>query len=99
MTALTDFLLARITEDEDDTICGGSGEYRSCDRLTQRREDECASKRRIVEYHIRLRDDATKGYPDDHALWSVAVHQTATIVEMMVQVYAAHPDFQDEWKA
>jgi hypothetical protein len=60
---------------------------------------ECEAKRRIVEYHIEQRDRATRGDERDRALWSVAVHQTATVVETMVQVYADHPDYDEAWRA
>lgn len=46
---ITEFLLARIAEDESDNGCYGEGEYRTCWERSERIERECVAKRRIVE--------------------------------------------------
>jgi hypothetical protein len=89
---LTEFLLARITEDEarapvpswtsDDggcLDCGGQSESRVL--------AECEAKRRIVEWHRMGNDD---GYVCRNIL---CPHLAA-----LASVYAEHPDFDPAWQ-
>lgn len=51
MSDLTEFLLARIAEDEADPWCDGADEYMLCDHWSHRHLAEAKAKRRIVEWH------------------------------------------------
>lgn len=95
MSTLTDFLLARIAEDEAAAVCGhGPGcpnqdfEFSpgltDCNQLNlgpNRWRAECEAKRRIVE-----RCRASNGY------WGYDVER------FLALPYADHPDYREEWK-
>ena len=92
--SLTDFLLARIAEDEaafrwgrltPDPDDPAYGILRWDD---ERGRAECEAKRRIVEaseHHARY-DDGALG---DHCRANLA---------LLAAVYVDHPDFREEWK-
>lgn len=85
---LTEFLLARITEDERSV---GRAEIRIGDPvacLPTRVLAECEAKRRIVdasEHHARY-DDGALG---DHCRANLA---------LLAAVYSDHPDYRESWK-
>lgn len=90
-TALTEFLLARIAEDEEaigrtrrylaqgDALIVGNV---SRDRVLA----ECEAKRQIVEQHEANRTDLMRE-TDTHS-WEVRV---------LARVYAVHPDYEERW--
>ena len=102
MTTLSEFLLARITEDEAaarELIDNGPEwmeEAVSFGANPDRVLAECEARRRIVEgLHNILGDapdqadgTALRGYVE--ALW--------VVVQELAAVYADHPDYQPGWK-
>lgn len=84
---LTDFLLARIAEDEANGW-SKSG-LRAAAYAETRAHRECEAKRRIVEM---LEPDDWDGdrYSMDGNDWFV--------VASLAVVYVDHPDYRDEWK-
>lgn len=109
---LTDFLLARIAEDEADAEAhpdpnmwdGNPRGWFDPDRV----QAECDAKRRILKLH-EPRDwdegvgpDVPKGTPvcttcGDGEFWSVA-HPCDTL-RLLALPYADHPDYREEWLA
>lgn len=90
MTTLTEFLLARIAEDE--AACGGGDEPENwCDRATGVHYDparvlaECEAKRRIVNV-ARYADEGSAGWGFRRILGDLAA------------VYGDHPDHREEWR-
>ena len=81
---LTEFLLARIAEDEAAGGCGGPD--RACDRLSDRWLAECEAKRRILEQCVRQAE-----YVDTPA-------DAVTTIRLLALPYADHPDFRPEWR-
>ena len=80
---LTEFLTARITEDETDLRAGAD---LPDDRwTTQRLLAECDAKRRIIE---RVSDVA----------WSGSYAVRDVVLELLAVPYADHPDYRDEWR-
>lgn len=103
-TTLTDFLLARIADDEAD-VCAmaglnrdGSMDFEShtdgyavsgrMERVAARVLAECEAKRRIVEVHAH-----------DYK-WSVehAGELAKMTIELLALPYADHEDYREEWK-
>ena len=86
---LTDFLLARIAEDEATAINwvrfevrgGIPGNYVIKERVLA----ECEAKRRQIKHLI----DYMEG---EYAPWN------ETQLQIMATVYADHPDYQPEWR-
>jgi len=91
--SITEFLLARIAEDDvapsepDEYIEGfcdlNDGTHYSGDRIVA----ECAAKRAIVKLH---RETEREGYVNAAAYLSDSLHALAA-------VYASHPDYRQEW--
>ena len=91
---LTDFLLARIAEDEADLRLGG--EYMdpfNPPRLLA----ECEAKRRIVERYARkvARSERFPALTQDEADARAVLR--ATLLDLAMP-YADHEDFQEEWR-
>lgn len=96
MTALTDFLLARIAEAEagsarlhalDCSLVEAPGEVENwctCDARPRVLAD-CEAKRRIVERYVETQDD------DDY-------RPLDEILVLLVQLFADHPDFDPAWR-
>lgn len=88
---LTEFLLARIAEDEAAAervlLDYGGGDLES---LEARVLAECEAKRRIVD---RYSDDAI--WPDYQGGYESA---TEDAVRDLAAVYADHPDYDDAWR-
>jgi hypothetical protein len=96
---LTDFLLARIAEDEATSLSGRHGKP---DRIAR----ECEAKRRIVEEHELIRAaypgttvetdpccstcSAGGEYPGDG--------YPCPTLRALATVYSDHPDHRDEWR-
>lgn len=98
---LTEFLLARIAEDDENAWCEGSGEYRGCRDWSERRSAECDAKRQIIHLH-RARSDE-----DDPAIapWCAScgtpyewpTDYPCPTLRLLALPYAAHPDYRQEW--
>lgn len=86
---ITEFLLARVAEDEDEAARMGCAEYYdggwSLEHEVHIRK-ECAAKRAIIDRHATC-DDVSYG---DAA--------TCPEVSTFAAVYSDHPDYQEEWK-
>lgn len=95
MTAatLTDFLTARLCEDE--AVLVGTHEGRATGQIVRaivhfdhrRLEAECAARRNIVERHERNRTDLMREC--DTYSWETRA---------LAVVYAHHPDYREEWR-
>lgn len=83
MTTLTDFLLARIAEDEYAVRGMMSGADPDFFWGPDRIRDECEAKRRVVlwAHGSRLDVDSVDG-----------------VLIPLASVYADHPDYREEWK-
>lgn len=108
---ITDFLLARIEEDE---ARAGSGWARPGDArwevdnygqnfLTPTAvKSECKAKRAIMEYAIAASDDRATVTEEYELGESARVEAYASdpgllIVRALASVYSDHPDYQQEW--
>ena len=100
---LTEFLLARIAEDEDiarNTMASM--------KWSTRVLAECEAKRRIVELHAD--GGNSQGYDDtgygeyDHActecgaFGEYGIEWPCATLRALAYVYAGHPDYRQEWK-
>lgn len=84
---LTEFLLARIAEDEE--FARGHLTI-DLDFWPHRMLAECAAKRRIVEACSALEDKVL-----DNNLWFIDQHDA--ILCALAAVYADHPDYDPTW--
>ena len=91
---LTDFLLARIAEDESAaTEWGVKGERARAARLCA----ETQAKRRLLnEYRARDEDVALMLGPDSRRQRQWAGLHLAT--KVLAAIYSDHPDYRDEWR-
>jgi hypothetical protein len=90
MTTLTEFLLARIAEVEHEW---GDGAFapvagQGLSRLILRTRAECEAKRRIVAEYLAAVENADDVYA--YGLESACL--------LLALPYAAHPDYQQEWR-
>ena len=93
MMTLTEFLLARIAEDEtnDTTLVGVARKD-----WTVRWLAECAAKRQIV--HLHSGPDYWKS-PDFHlCVDSMTNNDECDTLHALAMPYADHPDYRPEWK-
>lgn len=103
MTTLTEFLLARIVEDEADrhgihdvAICS-SLEWGGMTNLTcdcgwpERVLAECEAKRRIVEAHRAWDENEWQSPP----YFSAPMDE---VLALLALPYADHPDYREEWR-
>ena len=87
---LTDFLLARIAEDE---AVARSLTYNWSDpqeSLRRRFIADVEAKRRIVEEHDRHRGECDRDYQFGD--------QPCETLRALASVYSDHPDYREEWK-
>lgn len=105
---LTEFLMARIAEDQAVAVCcHGAGcpnqdfEFspglRDCNELVvgpKRWLVECAAKRRIVEELQWLHDNASRLGPE--AVGQMRVVEACC--QALASVYVDHPDFDESWR-
>ena len=108
---LTDFLLARIAEDEavarqaeaDSAAAGGDpsilGEYYDPARVLA----ECEAKRRIVEmHHSTPAPGVDRDGFDLGGYWcnecDDGISWPCPTLRALAAVYAGHPDYRDEWR-
>ena len=83
-TTLTDFLLARIAEDQADAREHATGWWPNLWRA----KAECEAKRRIVE---SVSHDYR--WNKDHA-----GDLAQMVLDLLALPYADHPDYREEWK-
>ena len=99
---LTDFLLARIAEDE---AVARSSERRMCERLTpERLLAECEAKRRIVDMHShsspvagaprRLRADAVA---TEVGVTGEPETRPCDTLRALAAIWSDHPDYDPDW--
>lgn len=104
MSALTDFLLARIQEDEERyrETAGDERNQQSAFNSPDLNEGyivaealrclaECEAKRRIVELHAQLSEDSDTEYSG----WVDLAHNTLATLALP---YADHPDYNTDWR-
>ena len=86
---ITEFLLARIAEDElrARSLLANTQEGYDINEYAERMIAECAAKRAIIAGIIPERDPQT-GNPDYDPLW---------VIRELAAVYASHPDYQEAW--
>lgn len=91
MTTLTDFLLARISEDE--AWWRGSGAYardcQECAALSDHEPNRPTVDRLLTECEAKRQAVA---FSEGHARWSNFV------LRALAAVYADHPDYRPEWR-
>ena len=102
---LTDFLLARIAEDEAEAdhvmleVANGVVEPLHASVLA-----ECEAKRRIVEHEVEGLRSLWRQRRDEHQMpwerwradWS---HLERTpVLRALAGIYADHPDYREEWR-
>lgn len=95
---LTDFLLARIAEDEAVTL--GEGDWPQVevalahDWYRARVLAECGAKRRVVERYLALEARSLGG-----SLFRAGeLTEAVRALFILAKVYAGHPDFQGGWR-
>lgn len=94
MSGLTEFLLARVAEDEGD-IADIDGVNWTGERVRA----ECEAKRRIVEHYQRAERCALDEDHDPDSLTECAWLGQGVweVLHMLAAVYADHPDYSPEW--
>lgn len=96
---ITEFLLARIDEDEEDlemARIGDSPEWWEPTMWNRKRaEAECEVRRRILELH----DDLLKKKlaEDDASAWGADLMHM-DVLKLLALVYADHPDYEEAWR-
>ena len=88
MSALAEFLLARIAEDEH------TAEYADLDWPSHHMLAECEAKRRILELH----GAGSHECPPSHQCSLCLPAEDCTTVLLLAAVYANHPDYCEEWR-
>ena len=101
MSTLTEFLLARIAEDETSAMRARplqdyepSGMW-GIDRVLA----ECEAKRRIVTLHGDAHECSTFDHHGevDNCTWCLDAEDCSTML-LLASVYADHPDHREEWR-
>ena len=85
--SITEFLEARLTEDEQDAKDRRLGDYFSDDPITDRMFKECAAKRAILDEHELAGE------------WCVTCereHPCPTL-KIVAGVYSDHSDYNSQW--
>ena len=91
---LTDFLLARIAEDEA-AVEMPTGARRNGKATARRRLAECQAKRAIVKASQEFVQPGGRGTP---FVWDGASEMAMAALLALAPVYADHPDYREEWK-
>lgn len=100
--SITEFLLARIAEDEADAI--NRVVLRTEDRRSltaydaEKMHSECAAKRAIVEAHEAYAQESIESTGIAFVGARVGQQVTGDILRALAAVYADHPLYRDEWK-
>jgi hypothetical protein len=86
---ISEFVLARVAEDESDANSYAAAIWSSTDSDQRRLLAECDAKRRMVELFQGLRAgesvDAGRKLAD-------------SVLELLAVPYADHPDYREEWR-
>jgi len=87
---LVEFLSARLDEDAQmaEYGCDGVGEYSRCALMSDRFEADWKAKRRIVDLIT---------FPSGGVRAPFGPEQEA-VLRYLAEVYADHPDYQEEWR-
>lgn len=101
---IAEFLLDRVTEDEDAARLATDRYWRypGITHLARQSPDrvlaECEAKRRIVGLLTDALDARADRDPDSK--WAGDLHLNALYLstEALASVYADHPDYRDEWR-
>lgn len=96
MSDLTEFLLARIAEDEHRAKQAWAGGHRGTRWLGEpdRQLAECEAKRKIIEAHPPL----FGGCETCHELDAHDAYDPCVTLRALAQPYADHPDFDPAWR-
>lgn len=97
---ITDFLLARIAEDEQDAIDAmntSAIQGESVSLLTTLVLRDCQAKRRIVERHAPTEFFDAPGEYACVVTPNVGFWPCADLLDLAF-VYAAHPDYDESWR-
>ncbi len=101
---LTEFLLARIVEDEAECrreiADGYGGDQHESGWPSNRVLADCEAKRRIVACAVAAKSRATRAVEMD---WPSVVRLAAAVayedaMKFHALVYADHPDYREEWR-
>jgi len=99
--SLTEFLLARIAEDEAAVagLMSGDGDpefFWGPDRIRA----ECEAKRRIVEIAASV-EETERALDIGSSEWAIgrASNNAEDILRALALPYADHPDWREEWRA
>lgn len=96
MTSLTDFLVARIADDEAGVKSGfgaGDVDYRAIS--PHRWLAECETKRRILDEHDDYGSDQC---PRCRGIKNRRLAAPCNTLRFLALPYANHPDYRDEWR-
>ena len=98
---LTDFLLARIAEDQARVRPGVHEPESWCDRAegvhyeSARVRAECEAKRRIIAACLLRIEDGEDGLGN---IVTSGGHLGEAILQALALPYADHPDYREEWR-
>lgn len=101
---ITEFLLARIAEDEATAqleIEDGYGSYIDSGWPATRVLAECEAKRAIVElWSDNDGDDMTRNAYGDHAMLELGGEKAMHwgVLRILAAMYADHPDYEEAWR-
>lgn len=104
MTTLSEFLLARIAEDEaNGADCDGGSGCRVSDAMVDRRLAECEAKRRLIAMHEDAWDEGLPDIPREHVCLTCGDAEYYSIawpcltIRVLAVPYADHPDYDQAW--
>lgn len=95
---LTNFLRARIDEDEAAAQAVKPGTAEDTARLKARVLADIAAKRGVLSFLERMQQNAEQDDFMIHGPAMIALTATAFPLRHLVAAYAEHPDFQPEWE-
>ncbi|MGW0938448.1 DUF6221 family protein [Streptomyces sp. NPDC002666] len=93
---LTNFLRARIDDDEAAAVKHGTAE--DTEGLRARVLADVAAKRGVLRFVERMQQDAEQDDFMVHGPAMVVLSATAYPLRHLVAAYTTHPDFRPEWK-
>lgn len=95
MGSLTEFLLERVAEDEAEAQV-----FDENWSPVRRRLAECKAKREIVELYEEHNDcaQASMDLGESDECCAFAAQGLFAAIHVLVDVYADHPDYREQWK-
>ncbi|KOG46048.1 DUF6221 family protein [Streptomyces decoyicus] len=99
VAGLTNFLQARIDEDEAAAQAVKPGAAEDTAGLKARVLADVAAKRGVLGFVERMQQDAEHDDFMVHGPAMIALSATAFPLRHLVAAYAAHPDFRPEWES